>query len=208
MAEVAGVISPAVEAVPVVERPNEERAVENVPEVSVAETPEAKKVYRFTGSPRNLVPGVAILLAAAMAFSMGMTDVFFAEAIAWTFVLWGALLVYSGLQDINETYTVTDEHLEITNVMRPWGYKKRWHWAYVNRMDVVVKRAGAEPNDIEMRVYYVEPPSLAIHREDRIFDTELARLVVERAALRPLENAPSDFSQIPTDKKATYTWGR
>jgi hypothetical protein len=206
MAEVAGVISPVAEATPVATS-TQEPAVDTAGEPAEAKA-EAPKVFRFAGSPSNMVPGMGILLAAVMAFSMGMTDVFFAEAIAWTFVLWGLLLVYSGLQDINETYTVTDEGLEITNVMRPWGYYKKWEWAYINRMDLVVKRAGARPQDMEIRVYYMRPPDLSIHREDRLFDPELARLIVEYAGLRPTEDAPQEFTSVPTGRKATYTWTR
>ena len=78
----------------------------------------------YTGSSNNLVPGVALLFGGILAFSMGMTDVFFAEATAWTFAIWGVLMIYSGLLEINETYEVTDDALIVRNRHASVGAEK------------------------------------------------------------------------------------
>lgn len=161
----------------------------------------------FTGSSNNLVPGVALLFAGILAFSMGMTDVFFAEAIAWTFAIWGALLIYTGLIDIYETYEVTDEALIVRNVMRPWAPRKTFDWPRVTRLDVVVKRADGEDEDVIMQVYYQPEGELAQERRDRIYHPGLAAAIVEHAGLNPADrNTPADVTRIPRNEKATYTW--
>ena len=38
--------------------------------------------------------------------------------------------------------------------MRPWAPKKIFDWARVNRLDVVVKRAEGDDDDVIMHVYY------------------------------------------------------
>src|SRR5215204_3255488 len=93
------------------------------PEVTIPQSP-----LIYTGSPNNLVPGVALVFGGVLAFGMNMTDVFFAEAIAWTFVIWGVLMIYVGLLELNETYEVTDDALLIRNPMRPWAPKKTFDW--------------------------------------------------------------------------------
>lgn len=161
----------------------------------------------YSGSSNNLVPGGALLFGGILAFSMGMTDVFFAEAIAWVFAVWGALLIYSGLLQINETYIVTDDALVIRNVMRPWALQKTFDWGRVNRFDVVVKRAEAQDQDIEMRVYYQPEGELANERRDRTYDASLAALIVQHAGLNPADKAtPRDVTVIPRNEKTTYTW--
>jgi hypothetical protein len=161
----------------------------------------------YTGSSNNLVPGAALLFAGIMAFSMGMTDVFFAEAVAWTFAIWGVLLIYSGLLEINETYEVTDDALIIRNVMRPWAPRKTFDWSRVNRLDVVVKRAEGRDDDVTMHVYYNPEGELANERRDRIYDPALASLIVEHAGLNPADkDTPKDVTRIPRKNKATFTW--
>jgi hypothetical protein len=153
------------------------------------------------------VPGAALLFAGILAFSMGMTDVFFAEATAWTFAIWGALLIYSGLVDINETYEVTDDALIVRNAMRPWAPKKTFDWARVTRLDVVVKRAEGRDDDVMMHVYYQPEGELANERRDRIYNPALAAAIVERASLNPADkNTPKDVTRIPRKEKATFTW--
>ena len=161
-------------------------------------------VYR--GSSNNLVPGIAFLFAGLLAFSMGMTDVFFAEATAWVFVIWGLLFIYSGLLDIYEIYEVTDEALIIRNPMRPWGATKVWDWAHIKRVDIVSKRKDARPRDIVLQVYYNPEGELALEREDRQYDPFLAQQIIERAGLRPADRAnPKDLHNLPRGK-ATFTW--
>jgi len=127
---------------------------------------------------------------------------------AWTFVLWGALFLYGNLLDIYQTYQVTDEALIIKNPLRPWGATKVWDWAHLHRMDVVVKRAEAELDDAVMQIYYTPEGEIVIEREDRGYDPELARLIIERAGLKPTapEN-PKDLAQLPPGKR-TYFWNK
>ena len=98
---------------------------------------------RFAGSSRNLVPAIALIAAGLTAPVMGLTDVYFADAMATTFVIWGLLFLYMGLLDAYKTYEVTDESLIITSPFRFWNYKKEWDWASVIRMDVKVKQPDA-----------------------------------------------------------------
>jgi hypothetical protein len=161
----------------------------------------------YTGSSNNLVPGAALLFAGILAFTMNMTDVFFAEAMAWTFAIWGALLIYSGLLELNETYEITDEALVIRNAMRPWAPRKTFGWARVNRLDVVVKRAEGEDDDVTMHVYYQPEGELANERRDRTYNAALAAAIVERASLNPTDkNTPNDVTRIPRKTKTTFTW--
>ncbi len=162
----------------------------------------------FQGTQRNMVVGVAMLVTAALAFSMNLTHVFFAEAMAWTFVLWGGLLLYSNLLDYYETYTVTDEGLVIKNPLRPWGAMKVWDWAHVNRVDILVKRAEARIEDAVMQVYFTPEGEIVIEREDRLYDPELVRLIIERAGLKPTDPGnPKDLTTLPPGRKM-YAWNR
>jgi hypothetical protein len=173
------------------------------PEVTIPNSP-----MIYTGSPNNLVPGIALLIGGLLAFTMNMTDVYFAEAIAWTFVIWGVLLIYIGLLDLYETYEVTDEALIVRNPMRPWAPKKTFDWGRVTRLDVVVKRAGTDDaNDVTMHVYYQPEGEIANERRDRTYTPALAATIVERAVLSPADkNTPTDVTRVPRNEKATYTW--
>ncbi len=175
-----------------------------------AESPEAQNAsepIRFGGTTRNLVPGMAMLLGSILAFMMGMTDVFFAEATAWTFMIWGALLIYAGLIDIYETYEVTDEALIIRNPMRPWSTTKTWDWEHVNRMEVITRKKDWKVSNAALQVYYSPEGELAIDREDRAFDPRLAELIIERAGLQPAgADNPKSLEALPLERNATYTW--
>ncbi len=161
----------------------------------------------FHGSSTNVIaPGVALLLAGIMAFSMGMTDVFFAEATAWTFAIWGLLLIYGGLMDMYTTYEVTQDALIIRNPLRLWQMRRTWDWGRVNRLDVVVKRNGARERDVVLQVYYTPEGELAMEREDRTFDATLAQIIIERAGLSPESGTPASVTDIQTEKKAVYSW--
>jgi len=161
----------------------------------------------FTGSTNNLVPGMALFFAGVLAFTMHMTDVFFANAIAWVFTVWGALMIYSGLLEINETYEVTDNALIIRNAMRPWAPRKTFDWARVNRLDVEVKRAEGGDKDVIMHVYYQPEGTLVNERRDRTYNPTLAAAITDRASLNPADkNTPRDVTRIPRANKATFTW--
>jgi hypothetical protein len=180
--------------------------VENHPTLEAEAAPE-KRTIRFGGSSRNMVPGVALLFASALAFSMGMTDTFFAEATAWTFLIWGALLVWSGMADVYRVVEITDEAFVVNSQLNFWSPARVYEWERINRMDIVIKRRNARAQDAEVQVYYTPPGELAMLREDNPYDPELARLVVERAGLRPADKAnPTDFTQLPLEQKAVYIW--
>lgn len=173
----------------------------------VEESAEPAAAPSFTGTPRNMVSGIAMLVASVMAFTMGLTDVFFAEATAWTLGIWGALLIYAGMLDNFRVFEVQEDALIIKDDFRPWGRLKIWDWERLNRLDIVVKKPNAMAKDIEMQVYYNPEGELANEREDRIFDAELAQLVIERAGLNPAERSnPGDLTNIPNAEKQTFIW--
>jgi len=175
-----------------------------VAETSPTETPSNATI--FQGRPKNMAVGVAMFATAAMAFGMNLTHTYFAEAIAWTFVIWGALFLYGSLIDINQSYEVTDEALIVRNPVRFLQATKVWPWQNIHRMDVVVKRADAEYQDAIIQIHYQEPGEIVIEREDRAYDPELARLIIERAGLSAAgDNKLSDMTKLPQEK-TTYSW--
>lgn len=160
----------------------------------------------FQGRAKNMAVAVAMFATAALAFSMDLTHTYFAEATAWTFVIWGGLLMFGALIDIYQAYIVTDDALIIRNPVRFLQATKVWDWANIQRMDVVVKRADAEYQDAIIQIHYQEPGEIVIEREDRTYDPELARLIIERAGLSPAaDNELSDLTTLP-QAKATYNW--
>jgi len=162
----------------------------------------------FTGSHRNMAVGVAMFVTAALAFSMDLTHVFFASAVAWTFVIWGLLFIYGSLLDVYQSYEVTDAALIIRNPIRFLLPTKVWPWENIQRIDVVVRRTDAEYQDATAKVHYQQPGELTIEREDRVYDPELVRLIIERAGLLPVDKKnPTNFTQLPK-AKATYIWNK
>lgn len=160
----------------------------------------------FTGTQRNFATGVAMLLGGSMAFTMGMTDVFFAEAVAWTFVAWGLLFIYNNLIEIYQTYKVTDDALIIDTPWRPVERHKEFDWAHLHRVDVIVKRNEPKPEDIMMHVYHTPEGETVLDREDRRFDPVLAQLIIERAKLKATDATIStDLSKLPP-VKGHYVW--
>jgi hypothetical protein len=139
---------------------------------------------------------------------MNLTDVFFAEATAWTFVLWGLLFLYIGLMDLYQTYEVTDEALIIRNPMRPWAATKVFDWPHIHRLDIKVKRSEAEFEDAELQVYYTPEGEITIEREDRAYNPDLAWLIVNRADLKQTSpDNPADFTKLPKGK-TTHIWNK
>lgn len=162
----------------------------------------------FRGSPRNMVVGITLLLSGIAAFVMGMTDVFFAEAMAWTFIIWGALFLFADLIDYTGTWTVTPEALEINAALRFWQPRKPWTWAHINRLDIIVKRADAKPEDIEMQIYFTPPGDSVLEREDRVYSPQLAQLILAHTGLKPTHASnPSNLEDVPAGK-AQYVWNR
>ena len=167
----------------------------------------AWKTIKFKGSRSQMAVGVALAAAGGIAFMMGMTDVFFAKAWAWVFVIWGALFIYVGLIDDAEVFEVTDDALIIRNPMRPFSAKKVWPWEGIKRMEVVVKHRDARDEDATMRVYYLDPDDPTIEREDREYAPALARLIIERSGLKPDDdNVVDDLERLPPNQTGIYVW--
>lgn len=162
--------------------------------------------FNFTGSYRNFAVGVAFLIGGGLAFSMNMTSTFFGKWIAWTFVAWGILLLFSDLLESVQSYEVTEEAIIIKNPLRFWYPRKVWTWGRVYRMDLLLKRAEGRFEDAEIQIFHEVEGELVKEREDRTYDPTLARLIVERAGLQPVsaEN-PTDFSVLPSTK-TTHHW--
>jgi len=178
------------------------------PALATDSQPAEKNKIIFTGSQRNMAVGVAMFATAALAFSMDLTHTFFAEATAWTFVLWGGLFIYGSLLDVYQSYEVTDEALIIRNPVRFLLPTKVWEWGNIQRMDVQVNRNDAEYQDATLKVHYQQPGELTIEREDRVYDPELVRLIIEHAGLRPVDKTnPTNLLQLPKTK-ATYIWNK
>ena len=58
-----------------------------------------------------------------------------------------------------------------------------------------------------VQVHHQYPGDIALEREDRNFDPELAYLIIDRAKLKPTkETAGLDLGNLPTGIDATYTW--
>ena len=175
-------------------------------EAVIAPVDTAKSIL-YQGTPRNLVPGMAMVLASAAAFVMNLTHVFFAEAMAWTFLIWGVLLILTGLLDIYQTYEVTDNSLVIRNKIRFWSQGKVWDWAEISRLEVAVGKKDRRPQDAMLRIFRTAQGELALEREDRAFNAELAQAIIERAELKPAaKDNPKDLTLLPVERAAIYSW--
>jgi hypothetical protein len=152
--------------------------------------------------------GFAMIFAGILAFVMGMTHVFFAEALAWTFVIWGALFLLFDLVDYLETWTVTDAGLEINSPVRFWAPKISWTWENINRIEVQVKRNDPDAKDLRMTVSQQMPGEIVLEREERIYSPQLANMIVQRAGLKAAHAVPAtDFEALKVGK-GFYTWNK
>lgn len=171
-------------------------------------TPAAGSEVTFRGSPKNMAVGFALIFAGGLAFVMNLTHVFFAEALAWTFLLWGALFLLFDLVDYLETWTASEEGLRIASPVRFWRREMFWKWADINRVDLKVKRNEPDIKDMEMIVSHQVPGELGIDMDERIYSPQLANLIVERAGLQPAHA----ISQIDLENrkvdKGLYTWNK
>jgi hypothetical protein len=161
----------------------------------------------FGGESRNMAMGIAMLGAGAGAFVLGLTHTFFAQAMAITFVFWGAFFLYNDLLLSTRRYTVTDAGLKIDVPMRPWSRSRLWAWKDISRLDIVTYRRDIDPENSTIQIHHQYPGEIALDREDRNFDPELARLVIERAGLKPDKSAAGiTLANLPTGRDETYTW--
>ena len=167
----------------------------------------AKDVIVFGGETRNMAMGVAMLGAGGAAFISGLTHTFFAEAIAWTFIAWGIFFLYGDLLLSTRRFIVGDAGLEIKIPFRFWTRDKQWAWADINRMDIKIDRRNTRAGDCELHIHHRFPGEIALDREDRNFDPELAMLIIERARLKPDgEAAGIDLSNPPLGRSLLLTW--
>ena len=97
----------------------------------------------FKGKSRAMNASIGMLVAGVLTFSMGMNRLFFVEAMAWTFIVWGALLLYGHIIDYSTTYEVTDEGLIVRSPVRFWNLTQKMEWGQVKRLNVVVSRLEA-----------------------------------------------------------------
>ncbi|MEZ4708860.1 MAG: hypothetical protein R3A44_16750 [Caldilineaceae bacterium] len=168
---------------------------------------EAPNKLIFRGSQRNLVIPLTLLLAGLMAFTMGMTRTYYGGATAWTFVIWGALFLFSNLLDVYQEYEVTDEGLAIRNPMRIWTPDKFWTWNEIYRLDILVRNRDTRLDDASMNIYHELSGEIVKEREDRNLDAKLAQIIIERSKLQPVDAAnPESISKLPLNHKATYHW--
>jgi hypothetical protein len=161
----------------------------------------------FGGESRNMAMGIAMLGAGAGAFVLGLTHTFFAQAMAITFAFWGAFFLYNDLLLSTRRFIVTDEGLKIDVPMRLWSRSRLWAWKDVNRMDIVTYRRDIDQENSNIQIHHQYPGEIALDREDRNYDPELARLIIERAGLKPDKSVGSiNLANLPTGRDATYTW--
>ncbi len=163
----------------------------------------------FGGETRNMAMGIAMLGGGVAAFIAGLTNTFFAEALAWTFIAWGVFFLYGDLLLATRRFIVTDETLEVKIPFRFWSRGKVWDWKDVYRVDVVIDRRSTHAKDTSIHIYHQFPGEIAIDREDSSFNPELVSLIIARARLKPDGDAAKiDLNNLPLGNAATLTWKR
>ena len=168
---------------------------------------EAQEPLVFRGRPKSMVSAAALLIAGILTFSMGIHRLFCVEAIAYTFLIWGALLMYGHMIDIGTVFEVTDDAFELRSPLRFWALSRKWDWGHVTRLDLIVPRMEAAAGDVEMQVHYTPEGSTVLYREDIPFIPALAEEIAARAGLTPeRQQEMQSFDSIPQEEKATYTW--
>lgn len=164
---------------------------------------------RFTGFKRNVAASVGLILGGGLAFTMNLTDTFFAEAIAWSFFAWGVLLLYSNLLEMNETLIVSNEGLQVRNPFRLWAMNKFWTWDKIERVDIWVRRFDPTYENIYLQVYHNAGDELdpgVLQREDTRYRAELASLIIEKAGLKADGHDVADLTDLPAVQPARYKW--
>lgn len=161
----------------------------------------------YTGVQKNPVVAIAITLAGVMSFSMGMTNTFFAEASAWTFIVWGLLLFSSNLLDNYQRYELNNDGIIIRNPIRFWYPRKSWDWNDIYRLDILVGRRDTQYEDADMHIYHELSGELIKDREDRKLNPKMAQTIIERANLIPVgEGSPSTIYDVPLNQREKYHW--
>ena len=168
---------------------------------------EVQESMTFKGKPKSMVSAAALLIAGTLTFTMGIDRLFFVEAIAWTFLIWGALLLYGHTIEMGTVYEVSEDGLAINSPLRFWALARKWDWGHITHLDLIVKKAEAGEDDVDMHVHYTPEGSTVLFREDLPYLPDLAAEIASRAGLKPESGqAMQSFSSIPQDEKATFTW--
>lgn len=181
-----------------------------VPETRVPPSPSATaEVLVFSGLKRNVAAAVGLIAGGGLAFTMNLTNTFFAEAIAWVFLAWGVFLLYTNLLEMFEQFILREDALVIRNPYRLWARTKVWEWAKIKRMDIWVRRFDPTYENVYLQVYYNagetwDPGTL--RREDTRFRAELAEQIIKRAGLKPEKGNPEDLAALPAVQPARYKW--
>ena len=174
---------------------------------ATAEPAAQEDVIVFGGEKRNMAMGVAMFGAGAAAFISGLTDTFIAEAIAWTFMLWGIFFLYGDLLLTTRRFEVRDSGLTLHIPFRFWSRQKVWAWQDINRMDLVMQHRDLRPETASLQIYHQYPKEITLEREDRNFDPELARIIISRAKLKPDSAAATvDLNNLPMEQSLVFTW--
>ena len=163
----------------------------------------------FDGFRRNVVAAVGLIAGGGLAFTMNLTNTFFAEATAWVFLAWGVLLLFTNLLEMFEHFIVREDALVIGNPFRLWARKKVWNWSNIERVDIWVRRFDPTYENVYLQVYYNANDELdpgTRQREDTRYRTELAALIIERAGLKPEAGNPTDLTDLPKTQPARYKW--
>jgi len=170
---------------------------------------EVDGALHFSGFRRNVVAAVGLIVGGGMAFTMNLTNTFFAEATAWSFLAWGVLLLFTNLLEMFEHFIVRDDALVIRNPFRLWARQKVWDWSKIERMDIWVRRFDPTYENVYLQVYYNAGDELdpgTLQREDTRYRSELATLIIERAGLKPAAGNPTDLTDLPRQQPARYKW--
>ena len=65
----------------------------------------------------------------------------------------------------------------------------------------------SRPDDAQIRIHHVYPGSIRLDREDRSFEPELVRLIIDRAKLKPdATSAGVDLYNLPLNQESSFTW--
>lgn len=189
--------------------PESAEEMEAEPEVTEEKEPELAPLapILFHGVQKNPTVAIALLVAGVMSFSMGMTKTFFAEATAWTFIVWGLLLLFSNMLDNYQRYELNNDGIYIYNPIRFWYRNKRWSWSDIYRLDVLVGRRDTRLEHADMHIYHEIPGEMIKDREDRKLDPTMAQIVIERAGLQPAgEETPTQIADVPLSRRNIFHW--
>ncbi|MBX3050704.1 MAG: hypothetical protein KF753_04480 [Caldilineaceae bacterium] len=161
----------------------------------------------FKGKPKAMSAAIAVMVAGLLIFPMGMNQVFFVEAMAWTFIAWGSLLLFGHLIDYSTTYEVTEDALIVRSPLRFWSFGRTMDWGHIKRMNVLLSRIESTTEDATLQIIYTPEGSTQMIREDMPYDSQLAQEIVSRAGLKAAKDSGmTSFDDLPQDSKGQFSW--